>query len=149
MRRIQKIAIAGLLSMSLGIPLSACAQESDKTQNLASTEITQYMFIADVGPTGWQQLIDDPSDREAAVRESISKLGGELVGYYFGFGNSKNYVIVNLPNKETAKAIQILRLSSGMLNDYEIVELMSPADIEVITKSMGDLRAVDDIQKDE
>ena len=107
------------------------------------------MFIADVGPTGWQQLIDDPSDREAAVRESISKLGGELVGYYFGFGNSKNYVIVNLPNKETAKVIQILRLSSGMLNDYEIVELMSPADIEVITKSMGDLRAVDDIQKDE
>ncbi|MDB4845240.1 GYD domain-containing protein [Hellea sp.] len=132
------------LLSAFATPLSACAHETAPAE-----QMRQYMFIADIGPEGWQQLIDSPSNREAAARESISKLGGELVGYYFGFGNSKNYVIVNLPNKETAKAIQVLRLSSGMLIDYEIIELMSSSEIETIAKSMQKLRDVDDIQNED
>lgn len=145
MFKIHKLVGSVFIVASMALPLSACAQDAEQTSE--KTEMRQYMFVADIGAAGWQQLIDNPSDREPAARKSIEQLGGELVGYYFGFNDSRNYVIVNLPDRQTAKAIQVLRLSSGMLDNYQIIELMSPGDIEIIAQSMNKLNQVDDIQK--
>lgn len=138
-----------LLVAALSFPLNACAQENLRTEVNKSEGMTQYMFVGHVSPKGWQYLLDNPNDREEAARIGVNKMGGKLHAYYFGFGNSKNYVIASLPDKKTAKAAQILRLSSGLLIDYEIIELMSPADIEAIALDMQRLRDMDDIQKGE
>ena len=135
-----------LLLVPLALPVSACAQSVETESRQTPQAMTPYLFIGHVSPQGWIYLIENASDREAAAREAVESMGGELVAYYFGFGNSKNYVIVNLPDKRTAKASQILRLSSGLLVDYEIVELISPREMSEISRSVQDLQRVDDIQ---
>lgn len=137
------------ISTAFALPLSACAQEPEQSPTVKSHEMTQYMFVGHVSPEGWKFILDNPSDREEVARVAVKKMGGELLSYHFGFGNSKNYIIASLPDKKTAKAAQILRLSSGLLVDYEIIELMSPAEIQSIAESMQKLRDIDDIQKDD
>jgi len=147
MNRFKQFSLAVIAAISLSTPPKACAAEG--SQETSPQKMTQYMFIGHVGPKGWQYILDNPNNRETAARDVVAKMGGELVGYYFGFGNSKNYIIVNLPDKQTAKAAQVLRLSSGMLFDYEIIELMSGSEIETIAKNIENLRKIDDIQKEE
>jgi hypothetical protein len=54
---------------------------------------------------------------------------------------------LTLPNADTAKAIYVLRMSSGLMTVYNIVELIDSADMSRILMSLNKLCAVDDIQK--
>lgn len=142
-----KYLLASLFVLvALALPVSASAQSVEAETRQTPQAMTPYLFIGHVSPQGWLYMIENASDRETAAREAVENMGGELVAYYFGFGNSKNYVIVNLPDKRIAKATQILRLSSGFLVDYEIVELISPREMSEISQAVQDLRRLDDIQ---
>ena len=83
------------------------------------------MFIGEPTAAAWQYLIDNPGDRKAAVSEAFRGLGGELVSYYFGLGDGKNYITVTLPNdNELVQAVYLMRLPSGLLASYQVIELM-------------------------
>jgi hypothetical protein len=55
----------------------------------------------------------------------MEALGGKVLSYYFGLGNGKNYITVQLPDdNEIIQAVYLMRLPSGLLTSYEVVELM-------------------------
>lgn len=84
-----------------------------------------FMFIGEPNAAAWQYMMDNPSDRKTDVEGAFKALGGEVLSYYFGLGDGKNYITVTIPDdNELIQAIYLMRLPSGMLNSYEVIELM-------------------------
>jgi len=83
------------------------------------------MFIGEPNAVAWKYLMENPADRKMEVEAGMKALGGKILSYYFGLGDGKNYSTVQLPNdNELIQAIYLMRLPSGLLNSYKIIELM-------------------------
>lgn len=83
------------------------------------------MFIGEPNAAAWKYMMDNPGDRKAAVSDAFRALGGEVLSYYFGLGDGKNYITVTLPDdNELIQAVYLMRLPSGMLASYQVIELM-------------------------
>ena len=97
------------------------------TPNAGATEkdLRTFMFIGEPSAAAWKYLMDNPEDRKAEVAGAFKALGGEVLNYYFGLGDGKNYITVTIPNdNELIQAIYLMRLPSGLLNSYQVIELM-------------------------
>ncbi len=106
-----------------------------------------FMFIGTPNGPAWEMLIASPGDREALVRGGVEKLGGELLSYYWGLGNGKNYITVSLPDDPTfIQAFYLSRMGDGLLNDYQMIELMSSPDMAVALERVSEVKAVDDLK---
>ena len=81
--------------------------------------------------------MENPTDRKLEVEAGMKALGGKVLSYYFGLGDGKNYITVQLPNdNELIQAIYLMRLPSGLLNSYKIIELMPSGQMsEALKKS--------------
>lgn len=91
----------------------------------AETKQRHFMFIGEPNTTAWQYMMENPQDRKKQVEGAFKALGGEVLSYYFGLGDGKNYITVTIPDdNELIQAIYLMRLPSGMLNSYEVIELM-------------------------
>ena len=91
----------------------------------AEKEQRHFMFIGEPSSAAWKYMIENPADRKAEVESAFTALGGEILSYYFGLGDGKNYITVTIPNdNELIQAIYLMRLPSGLLKSYEIVELV-------------------------
>lgn len=91
-------------------------------------ELRHFMFIGEPNARAWQYLMENPEDRKTQVEGAFKALGGEVLSYYFGLGDGNNYITVTIPNdNELIQAIYLMRLPSGMLNSYKVIELM-PSD---------------------
>jgi len=74
--------------------------------------------------------MDNPADRKTQVEGAFKKLGGEVLSYYWGLGNGKNYITVTIPNdNELIQAIYLMRMPAGLLNSYLVIELMPSDDM--------------------
>ena len=134
-------------ALLLSVTLLSATQAQETSQDQTETK-RYFLFVGHIGPEAWTVLIKNPQDRKAASAQSIEKLGGELIAYYFGMGNNKNYVIVSLPDTEVVKAIQVLRMSSGLLTDYEVIELIDSADMLGVFARMDEVMAADDMDNE-
>ena len=95
------------------------------SHGIQAQENRTFMFIGEPNAAAWKVMMDDPGDRKAAVSSAFEKLGGKIIGYYFGLGDGKNYIICELPNdNELIQAVYLMRLPSGLLASYQIKELM-------------------------
>ena len=65
------------------------------------------------------------SSRRDAVAEMTEKLGGKLESFYFAFGEHDAYVIVDLPDNETAAAI-VLAVNGAGGAALKTVQLLTP-----------------------
>ena len=91
----------------------------------AETKQRHFMFIGDPNAAAWQYMMENPQDRKVQVEEAIKALGGVVLSYYFGLGDGKNYITVTIPDdNELIQAIYLMRLPSGLLKSYEVIELM-------------------------
>ncbi len=87
-----------------------------------------FLFIGEPSAAAWQYLMDNPADREKEVEEAMAALGGKILSYYFGLGDGKNYITVQLPDdNEIIQAIYLMRLPTGLLKSYQVIELMPSA----------------------
>ena len=84
-----------------------------------------FMFIGEPNAAAWKYMMDNPADRKKQVEGAFKALGGKVISYYFGLGDGKNYITVTIPDdNELIQAIYLMRLPSGMLNSYKVIELM-------------------------
>ena len=128
MNRISFIALSVLLSM---LPLLAAQAD------MQNRPPRHFLFIGEPNASAWKIMMDNPVDRQAAVEEAMEAIGGKIVSYYFGLGDGKNYITVTLPDdNEAIQAVYLMRLPTGLLNSYQIIELM-PSDqmVRAIMKS--------------
>ncbi|CUH46224.1 hypothetical protein [Ruegeria atlantica] len=106
-----------------------------------------FLFIGTPNGTAWEMLIASPADREASVRGGIEKLGGELLSYHWGLGDGKNYITVSLPDDPTfIQAFYLSRMGDGLLNDYNMIEMISSSDMALALERVEEVKAADDLK---
>lgn len=106
-----------------------------------------FLFISEPNAKAWKFLVENPQDRQQVMSQAIAKLGGEIVSYYFGLGDGRNYIIVSLPDdKELLQAIYLTRLADDMLKSYQMIELLSSAEMLNALKRVSQVKAVDNIK---
>ena len=122
----RRLSPSGLiLCCLLSVPAAWAGDETVGSLGRDAEDVRHFMFIGEPDAAAWQFLIDNPEDRKAAVAGAFRALGGDLVSYYFGLGDGKNYITVTLPNdNELIQAVYLMRLPSGMLASYRVIELM-------------------------
>ena len=111
----RKLLAVLCILISLSVSVFAKPEES----------VRHFMFVGEPSAKAWEMLARNPVDRRKAVENAFSKLGGEILGYYFGLGDGKNYITVTLPDdNEIIQAVYLMRMSTGLLKSYQVIELM-------------------------
>jgi uncharacterized protein with GYD domain len=80
------------------------------------------------------------TSRREAVAKMAESLGGSLESFYFAFGETDAYVILDMPNNQSAAAASIaVNISGGATS--EVVVLLTPEDIDSAAELSVDYRA--------
>lgn len=70
------------------------------------------------------------TNRVKAVERALTGVGGSLESFYFAFGPDDVYVIVDVPDHSAAMAMAATVSSSGAIDSYETVVLLSPSEVD-------------------
>jgi uncharacterized protein with GYD domain len=73
------------------------------------------------------------TSRRDAVAKMAEGLGGSLESFYFGFGETDAYVVLDLPDNRTAAAASIAVNTAGGATS-EVVVLLTPEEIDAAGK---------------
>ena len=89
-------------------------------------------------PEAWARLIKQPEDRRDTARAVVEKLGGKLVGFWYGFGEPDGYVLIEAPNNVSAAAFSVGIAAGGSLRSAETTVLLTVEEtIEMLKKAQG------------
>lgn len=73
------------------------------------------------------------TSRRDAVAKVAESVGGRLESFHFGFGDSDAYVIVDLPDNESAAAVALTVNASGGATTKTVV-LLTPDEVDAAAK---------------
>ena len=76
------------------------------------------------------------SSRRDAVATVAESVGGTLESFYFAFGDRDAYVVVDLPDNESAATVAIAVNASGGVTVRTVV-LLTPEEIDSAAKQIG------------
>ena len=82
-------------------------------------------------------LIKNPQNRTEAVRKSVKKLGGKLVGLWMAFGDHDVVVVVDMPDNVSAAALALAVGGSGTARSIKTTPLLSIEDGIAALKKAG------------
>jgi uncharacterized protein with GYD domain len=103
--------------------------------------VPKYMIEATYTQSGAQGLLKEGgSGRRAAVEKVAQGLGGTVESFYYAFGKTDAYVIVDLPDDTTAVAIAMAINASGAAT-LSTVQLLTPEDVDAAAKKSVGYRA--------
>lgn len=101
----------------------------------------KYLIQASYTPQGVEGVRSEGgTSRRDAVAAMTTSLGGQLESFYFGFGDHDAYVIVDLPDNETAAAIALSVNAAGGARVKTIV-LLTPEEVDEAARRSVDYRA--------
>ncbi|HJS73049.1 MAG TPA: GYD domain-containing protein [Vicinamibacteria bacterium] len=94
----------------------------------------KYLIQASYSAEGARGLLKDGgSRRRQAADELIKSLGGKTEGFYFAFGESDAFVIVDAPDNVSAAAASLAVSASGLVATKTTV-LLTPEEIDQAAK---------------
>jgi uncharacterized protein with GYD domain len=79
------------------------------------------------------------SSRRDMVARMTEGLGGSLESFYFAFGQTDAYVVMDVPDNRTAAAVSLAANASGAVTT-EVVVLLTPEDIDAAAEMSVDYR---------
>ena len=79
------------------------------------------------------------TSRSEAVAQVAESVGGSLESFYFAFGDSDAYVVVDLPDNESAAAVALTVNATGAATVKTVV-LLTPAEVDAAAKRSVDYR---------
>jgi uncharacterized protein with GYD domain len=131
----------GPLGLALAITSALAAGIAPWQDTTSAPRLRQFLFIGEPNAAAWKWMVENPQDREAAMAKPIEKLGGRMLSYYWGIGNGRNYITVALPDDpELIQATYVARLGDGLLVSYEMIELMTSADMAAALKRVSEVK---------
>lgn len=98
-----------------------------------------YMYQASFTPEAWAKMVREPQDREKALRPSIEKLGGKLIGYWMAFGEADAVVIVQMPDNVSAAAAALAAAAGGAVSSLKTTCLMTTEEAMQAMRSAGNV----------
>lgn len=95
----------------------------------------KYLFKAKYTPSEGVKglLADGGTGREKAVSDLVESVGGKLEAFYYAFGPTDVYSILEVPDDITAASISLTVGASGLAT-IELVQLLTPADLDEAAK---------------
>ena len=79
------------------------------------------------------------SSRREAVSALAEGLGGSLESFYFAFGDADAYVVVDLPDNESASAVALAVNATGAVTVKTTV-LLTPEEVDAAAQKSVDYR---------
>jgi uncharacterized protein with GYD domain len=102
--------------------------------------MAKYLLKASYTTDGVKGVLKDGgSGRRAAVEQTVQGLGGSLESFYFAFGDTDAYVVVDLPDNATATAISLMVNAAGGAQ-VTTVPLVTPEEADEATKKSVEYR---------
>ena len=103
--------------------------------------MAKYLIQANYGAEGIKGLLrEGGSGRRAAVDKLLGSVGGKVESFYYAFGDTDAFVIVDVPNNVTAAAVALTVGASGVVTIKTTV-LMTPEEVDQATKKSPAYRA--------
>ncbi len=92
--------------------------------------MAKYLLQASYTAEGVKGLLKDGGSARRDVATSLlESLGGTVEAFYFGFGSSDAYVVVDMPDNASAAAAALAVTATGAVTT-EIVVLMTPEEVD-------------------
>lgn len=102
--------------------------------------MAKYALFFSYKPETWDRMIMKPSDRSAAARQAVERVGGSLESLYFMFGDRDGFAIVDVPDAQSAAAASIAVGSSGAFAHVETRQLIAPDDLAAVLEKAAAAR---------
>ena len=75
---------------------------------MEKTRMAKYLFEGKYTAEGTKGLLHEGgTGRRAAIETMIRGLGGQMIDFYFAFGDVDAYLIADLPDNESAAAVAL------------------------------------------
>jgi len=102
----------------------------------------RYLFQGSYSLDGIKGVLKEGgSGRRKAVEDAVKALGGKVEAFYFGFGETDVFVIVDGIDNETAAAFSMGIGATGALHDLKTTVLLTPEEIDAAGKKTLSYRA--------
>jgi uncharacterized protein with GYD domain len=102
--------------------------------------MAKYLFEASYTQQGVKGVQSGGgSSRRDAIAQMVEGVGGKLEGLYFAFGERDVYVIVDLPDNESATAVALTVNSAGGAAVRTVV-LLTPEEVDAAAQRSVDYR---------
>ena len=103
--------------------------------------MAKYLIQANYVGEGIKGLLKDGgSARRAAVEKLLASVGGKVDSFYYAFGDTDAYVIVDAPDNVTTAAVALTVAASGLVTIKSTV-LLTPEEVDQATKKSPAYRA--------
>lgn len=104
--------------------------------------MARYLFQASYSSDGIKGVLKEGgTGRRAAVEGALKSLGGKLEAFYFGFGDTDVFVIVDGIDNPTAAAFSMGVGATGTLSNIKTTVLLTPEEIDQAGKKTMSYRA--------
>ena len=143
----------GLLVLVFGLytkPSQIHAQQVKASQLQSGQQkpnMRYFLFSSRPNAKAWTMMKKNPQDRQPATAAAMKKSGCEMLAYYWGLDNGRNYIIVAAPDNKTVQALLVQQLSGGLVYEYEVIELVRSSDILAMFERLKEIEAADDTLK--
>ena len=102
--------------------------------------MSKYLFHGSYTEEGLKGLLKEGGSKRREATERLAKsLGGTLEAYYFAFGDSDFYVIVDVPDNVSATAASVVANVSGAVKVKTVV-LLTPEEVDQVVKKTVEYR---------
>jgi uncharacterized protein with GYD domain len=103
-------------------------------------QMPKYLMQASYTQEGLEGLLKEGgSSRREAVAETVAGLGGALEAFYYAFGDTDVFAIVELPDNVSTAAFALMVNVAGAAKVNTTV-LMTPEEVDQATKKSVDYR---------
>lgn len=93
-------------------------------QEKSSLKLKYFLLSGTPEHKVFKAALAKPIDYAPAARKTIEELNGKLVSYYFEVGLARMYAIIALPDSRDMTALVYQRMSTGLMRDVEVVEII-------------------------
>jgi uncharacterized protein with GYD domain len=103
--------------------------------------MAKYLVSASYTAEGAKGVLKDGgTKRRQAAEEAVKSVGGKLEAFYFAFGESDAFIIVDAPDHATIAATSLAISASGAVHTKTVV-LITPEEIDQASKKKTTYRA--------
>ena len=85
-------------------------------------------------------LKEGGTSRRAAVEDAAKTVGGSVEAFYYAFGETDAFVVIDVPDNVAASSLALTVAASGVVSLRTVV-LLTPEDIDRATESSPGYRA--------
>ena len=100
--------------------------------------MAKYLVEASYSQAGLKGVIKDGgTGRRAVVEAAVKALGGHLDMFYYAFGTSDIYAVIDAPDNVTAAAFALAVGGTGVAAHLKTIVLLTPDEVDQAAKKSG------------